>query len=72
VSVSLGETFTAGRPRLVLEGPYINIPGWSYDVSPLDGRLLVVENVEQTKTISEMMVITNWFDELKRKANTEQ
>jgi serine/threonine-protein kinase len=72
VSVTLGERFTAGRPRLMFDGPYINLAGWSYDVSPLDGRFLVVESAEQTKTISELTVITNWLDELKRKADAEQ
>jgi serine/threonine-protein kinase len=71
VDVTLGESFTATRPRLLFEGPFINIGGLSYDVTPDGQRFLVVEGPEQTKTLTELTVITNFFDELNRLAPAE-
>ncbi|HMK28612.1 MAG TPA: protein kinase [Terriglobales bacterium] len=64
--VTLGERFTASRPRLLFEGPFANIPSYSYNAAP-DGRFLVVEGVEQEKTLTELNVVTNVFDEIKRR-----
>ncbi len=62
----LGEDFSADTPRVLFEGPYINIPGYSYDVSPDGQRFLVVEGPEQELAVHQIQVITNWFEELKR------
>jgi serine/threonine-protein kinase len=72
VEVSLGERFTAGRPGLLFEGPYINTPGYSYDVAADGERFLVVEVPEHTQALTKLAVITNGFEELKRKAEAAQ
>jgi hypothetical protein len=66
VDVATQGRFTASRPRLLFEGPFANLPGYSYDVAPDGSHLLVVEGVDQTKTQTELTVVTNIFDEIKR------
>jgi hypothetical protein len=51
---------------VLFDGPFVNIPGWSYDVSPDGKRFLVVENEELDKPTTELAVITNFFDHLRR------
>ena len=46
--------------------PASNIPGWSYDVSPDGERFLVIENEDLEKSNSELVVITNFFDHIRR------
>ncbi|MGH7535481.1 MAG: TolB family protein, partial [Gemmatimonadales bacterium] len=55
-----------GRPRLVLAGPYVNVPGRSHDVAP-DGRHLVVMGPPD-QTIGHLQVVTNWVEEVRRLA----
>jgi len=70
VDIAAGTEFRAGKPRVLFEGPYINIPGYSYDVSPDGQRLLVVKGSEQELAVGQLHVITNWFEELKRLVTT--
>jgi serine/threonine-protein kinase len=65
VSISTKPQFTAGMPQLLFEGPYSNVPGISYDVTP-DGRFLVLQPQYDDSNIRELHVVTNWFDEVKR------
>ena len=66
VDVTLGPEFDAGTPRVLFDGPYVNVPGWSYDVSPDGERFLVIENEDLEKSNSELVVITNFFDHIHR------
>jgi hypothetical protein len=67
--VTLAPTFTAGVPRVLFNGRYgatARIRG--YDVSPDGRRFLMVQQKERAPTIvSQMILVQNWFDELKRK-----
>ena len=54
----------------MFEGPYLNVPEWYNDVSADDKRFLVIEGAEQEKTVTELVVITNWFNELRRRVST--
>jgi len=54
------------KPRLLFEGPYINLPGYSYDVSPEGLRFLVVKGPEQELEVGQLQVITNFYEKLKR------
>jgi Tol biopolymer transport system component len=73
VDVTLQPSFSAGRPRVLFEGPYrptnASIPG--YDVSP-DGQrfLMVKQDVPATSAATEINVVLNWFEELKRRVPT--
>jgi eukaryotic-like serine/threonine-protein kinase len=64
--VTLGDDFGATRPRLLFEGAFANIPGLSYGVAS-DGRFLVVEGIDQTRTVTELNVVTDFFDVLQRR-----
>jgi serine/threonine protein kinase/Tol biopolymer transport system component len=65
--VTLGDHFAATRPRLLFEGPFANIPGLSYAAAPDSRHFLMVEEIDQTKTTTELDVVTNFFDELRRR-----
>jgi serine/threonine-protein kinase len=57
-------TFSAAPPRLLFTGPYVNVPGLSYDVGP-DGRFVLIQGPSETP-ITRLNVVLNWFDELRR------
>ena len=64
-----------GKPKLVFQGPYLfsgDVPALSsnrqYDVSP-DGRtLLMIKSSERELAAAPILVVLNWFEELKRLA----
>jgi len=61
VNVQIEPKFTAGSPRELFSGEY----GTSYDVA-LDGRFLMITG-EKTDHSSDLIVVLNWFEELKEK-----
>jgi len=70
VPVETGSSFR-GRPSLLFEAPYfIDSAGHpAYDIS-LDGqRFLMIQDTEDERT--QLNVVFNWFDELKRHVPTE-
>jgi len=60
-----GKRFRAGRPQVVVEGAYSNVPGLSYDVGP-DGRLLLLRTDGGTERPGHLNVILNWDVEVER------
>jgi hypothetical protein len=54
-----GNTFRAGRPEVIVEGAYSNVPGLSYDVGP-DGRLLLLRTDGGTERPGHLNVILDW------------
>jgi Tol biopolymer transport system component len=64
VSVELEPAFRVGTPRPLFEGRYLT--GWyrNYDITP-DGKHFVMLTGEQAE-LTEMNVVLNWFEELKR------
>lgn len=66
VSISTEPEFAAGTPKVVFEGPYINVSGLSYDVAPDGQRSLVLQPEYDDSQVRELHVVTNWFEELKR------
>jgi Tol biopolymer transport system component len=71
VDVTLGAEFKAGSPEVLFEGPYINVPGWSYDVSPDGERFLVIVNEAVVQSTAELAVMTNFFDHIQSLSSTE-
>ena len=61
-------TPTAGPPRKLFDGRYLlNDTGDAgYDVAA-DGRFLMVQPVEPEQPATQINVVLNWFDELKRR-----
>lgn len=49
VDVSVSPEFKARKPRVLFEGPFIDIPGMSYALAPDGERFLVLENPEEFK-----------------------
>ena len=62
VPVPLDLSASFGTPRMLFEGEYGTAPGRNYDVST-DGRFLMIKNAGLP---SEITVVLNWFEELKR------
>jgi Tol biopolymer transport system component len=73
VDVQTQPTFSAGKARLLFEGPYTpgTQTGAFYSVSPDGERFLMMKPVEaQTSALTQINVVLNWFEELKRKVPT--
>jgi len=71
VAVQTGPTFKAETPRLLFEGRYLTGPfNWqsNYDISPDGQRFLMIKQVEVGTQIN---VVLNWFEELKRLVPTD-
>ena len=66
VDVSTTQVFTAGRPKRLFKGSYLQDTG-SYDIAP-DGRFLMIKYEPQALT--ELVLVQNWFEELKRRVST--
>jgi len=67
VSYSMNPKFSAELPRVLFEGDYVNVFGRSYDVSPDGRRFLLLKSSEEPSRQTQLNVVTNWFEEVKRK-----
>jgi serine/threonine-protein kinase len=71
VDVQTAPVFSAGKPRLLFQQPGLGlgVPIRNWDLS-LDGqRFLMVKSDERKPTpVTEMILVQNWFEELKRLA----
>ncbi len=66
VKLEFERQFRALSPEVLFEGPYINVPGYSWDNSNDGERFLLIENVEhQSEPITELVVVSNFFDLLR-------
>jgi Tol biopolymer transport system component len=63
-----GQTLTAGTPKVLFEGQYVDHSDPSgfqyYDISPDGERFLMLKEV--TPEATQINVVLNWFEELKR------
>jgi len=69
VDVRTDGAFTASKPRLLLKHPgyYISHPIRSYDLSLDSQRFLMMKLEQRMPTpVTEMILVQNWFEELKR------
>ncbi|MBZ5514226.1 MAG: serine/threonine-protein kinase, partial [Acidobacteriia bacterium] len=73
VDVETGSGFSASKPRLLFEHPgYIGMaPTRTWDISP-DGQRFLAVKMEERKPqpITELTLVENWLEELKRLAPT--
>lgn len=67
VPVSFGSQFSAGKPRELFRGPYLNPWGLSYDVAPDARRFIVLRRVAGGQRSQQPQLILNWFTELRQK-----
>ncbi|MDA2924099.1 hypothetical protein MYX65_05480 [Acidobacteria bacterium AH-259-L09] len=72
VDIRAEPTFQAGTPRLLFEGSYDRGPGGNagYDVTP-DGQRFVMVKAGEESAPTQINVVLNWFEELKRLVPTE-
>jgi eukaryotic-like serine/threonine-protein kinase len=73
VPITTTPTFTAGTPRMLFEGPFrTDGPFRGYDVTPDGQRFLMVQEVAQPPArVSQMVLVQNWFEELKQRVPTK-
>jgi hypothetical protein len=69
VDVTLGSSFSAGKPRPLFEGQYFAQPGFiNLDVAPDGQRFLLLQDATPDAALTQIHLIQNWFEELKQKA----
>jgi serine/threonine-protein kinase len=72
VDVTTQPTFSPGKPKVLFEGQYVavqpGLTGTAYDVSPDGQRFLMVKESEASISATQINVVLNWFEELKRRA----
>jgi len=68
VSYSTNPQFSFELPRVLFEGDYVGAGGRSYDVSPDGQRFLLLKSSADPSRQTQLNVVTNWFEEVKRKA----
>jgi serine/threonine-protein kinase len=75
VDIATQPSFTAGKPRVLFEGPYLLAPGTTpnYDLSRDGQRFLMVKPNEAGEAApTQINVVLNWFEELKRRVPAEK
>ncbi len=72
VPVQLTPEFEAGKPKMLFEGrfPTQHNEVLRYDITP-DGQRFVMVESEEESLPTEIVVLLNWFQELKRLVSTE-
>ena len=68
VPVEIGPTFAPGSAEVLFSGDYIRDPSRSYDYDAGRDRFLMMKVDETRYTATELAVVVNWFEELKRLA----
>jgi Tol biopolymer transport system component len=72
VDVTLGEVFSAGRPRVLWEAMRTRYPGGTggrtYDVAPDGRRFLMIQQRDSVPQppVTHVVLVQNWLEELKR------
>jgi Tol biopolymer transport system component len=72
VDITTQPGFTASKPRMLFEAQYEPTPTTApnYDVSADGQRFLMIKASEQEQTSTQINVVLNWFEELKRRVPT--
>jgi WD40-like Beta Propeller Repeat len=75
VDIVMQPSFAAGKPRVLFEGRYELSPATTpnYDVSPDGQRFLMLKpNEQEASAPTQINVVLNWFEELKRRVLTDK
>ena len=73
VDISTQPIFSASKPRMLFQGPYAATPLTFpyYDVSPDGQRFLMIKPGQETSSAAtQIVIVQNWFEELKRRVPT--
>jgi serine/threonine-protein kinase len=69
-AVTFKPEFSADKPELLFEGPFVNVGGISYAVTKNGQRFLLLEPTDkEIKPVTYLNVVFNWFEDLKKKAS---
>jgi serine/threonine-protein kinase len=69
-AVHLKPEFSADKPKLLFEGPYVNVGGASYAVTKDGKRFLLLEPDEkEIEPVTYLNVVLNWFEKVKQRAS---
>jgi hypothetical protein len=74
VDIAKAGAFAVGKPRLVFNADYVrSSPGLyaNYDVTPDGQRFLMIKSGNRTAVTTQINVVLNWFDELRRLVPTQ-
>ena len=72
VEIATQPTFRAGQPRLLFQGQYRGFPSeTNYDVTSDGQRFLMIKDSAQATSVTQINVVLNWFEELKRRVPTK-
>ena len=74
VPIQTEPAFEAGIPEVLFTGIYAERVGRMYDVHPDDGRFLMIKAVsgaEGEGDPPQVVLVQNWFEELKRLVPTD-
>ena len=67
VTVGTGDGFRMGTPRTLFTGPYLDLgAGRQYDAAPDGKRFLMLKAAPADDRSRRVVVVQNWFEELKR------
>ena len=73
VSVTPGQPFVAARPRELFDAPYGSTTDVrNYDVDAEGRFVMVTQPVERPQRVTQMHIVLNWFEELRRLAPAER
>ena len=67
VEVTTEPRLTASPPRVIAQGPFINVAGYSWDMTADGESLLLLKGPQQDVPVTELQVITNFTTELRRR-----
>ena len=72
VDVTVQPTFSAAKPRMLFREQHWGgtALGGSYDVSPDGQRFLMIKESEEATTLAQIVLVQNWFEELKQRVPT--
>jgi len=71
VRVSTEPTLTVGQPQVIFEGRQYATNQGAFDVTPDGKRLLMIKEAEQAASVTQIDVVLNWTEELKRLVPTK-
>ena len=73
VEITTEPAFTASSPKLLFEGRFKRGPFrmTNYDVTPNGEKFLMIKGNEQESSVTQINVVLNWFEELKRLVPTD-
>jgi eukaryotic-like serine/threonine-protein kinase len=69
VAVTLQPGFSAGKPEVLFEGPWLPTPLSlpNYDVAPDGQRFLMLKAADEDQGARQIVVVQNWLEELNRR-----